>query len=99
MSTSEHVSLAIDGMSCGHCVASVRTALDAVPGVTDATVSVGAATFAFAIGTGSPEQVTADALRAIREAGYAASPGALGIRAAAPASCCSTPTVHQLGRS
>ncbi len=97
MPTSDHVTLAIDGMSCGHCVASVRTALDAVPGVIDATVSVGAATFG--IGTGSPKQVTSDALDAIRDAGYAASPSAPGIRAAAPASCCSTPTVHQLGRS
>ena len=97
MSTSEHVTLAIDGMSCGHCVASVRTALDAVPGVTDATVSLGAASFA--IGTGSAEQVMSDALHAIREAGYAATPSAPGLRAAAPASCCSTPTAHQLGRS
>ncbi len=97
MPTTKHVTLAIDGMSCGHCVASVRTALDAVPGITDATVSVGAATFA--IGTGSAEQVTADALHAIREAGYAASPSAPGIRAVARALCCSTPTVHQLGRS
>ena len=97
MPTAEHVTLAIDGMSCGHCVASVRTALGEVPGVTDASVSIGAASFA--IGTGSAEQVTSDALHAIRAAGYAASPSAPGIRAAAPASCCSTPTVHQLGRS
>lgn len=33
--------LKIEGMSCGHCVKSVQKALDAVPGVTSAKVSVG----------------------------------------------------------
>jgi len=33
--------LEIEGMSCGHCVKSVQAALDAVPGVTSAKVSVG----------------------------------------------------------
>ena len=33
--------LNIQGMSCGHCVKSVQAALNAVPGVTSAKVSVG----------------------------------------------------------
>ncbi len=55
----------IEGMSCGHCVKAVTTALKQVPGVTDAKVEVGKAV------------VTADAsvkrevlAEAIVEAGY-----------------------------
>jgi copper chaperone CopZ len=33
--------LEIEGMSCGHCVKSVQSALAAVPGVTSAKVTVG----------------------------------------------------------
>jgi copper chaperone CopZ len=43
MSTSKDVTLAIDGMSCGHCVTAVQNALTTVPGVSDAAVSIGAA--------------------------------------------------------
>ena len=32
--------LNIDGMTCGHCVAAVKKALEAVPGVTGAEVSL-----------------------------------------------------------
>ena len=32
--------LEIDGMTCGHCVASVKRALEAVPGVESADVSL-----------------------------------------------------------
>lgn len=35
--------LEIDGMSCGHCVARVRGALEALPGVTVEEVSIGKA--------------------------------------------------------
>ena len=35
--------LTIDGMSCGHCVRAVETALGAVPGVTVEAVTVGEA--------------------------------------------------------
>jgi cation transport ATPase len=54
MSTSKHVILVIDGMSCGHCVTSVQKALTTVPGVSDAAVSIGAARLT--IGAGSPEK-------------------------------------------
>lgn len=32
--------LKVEGMSCGHCVAGVKGALESVPGVTTATVSL-----------------------------------------------------------
>lgn len=89
--TTNHVTLAIDGMSCGHCVASVQKALKTVPAVSDATVSIGTARLT--IGAGSPEQATADAIRAIHGAGYDAAPSEPGAAAAslAPTSCCSAP--------
>jgi copper chaperone len=41
------LTLSIEGMSCQHCVASVKKALDAVEGVTTAEVAVGSATITF----------------------------------------------------
>ena len=61
------VTLAISGMSCGHCVAAVKSALDAVPGVAVRDVTIGSATVALDPAT-SPE----NALNAVREAGYEA---------------------------
>ena len=70
MSTSQHATLAIDGMSCGHCVASVQKALAGVAGLTDARVSVGKATFTAS--DGASERVTADAVKAIEQVGFGA---------------------------
>ena len=57
--------LSIDGMSCGHCVAAVKQALDAVPGVTVKSVTIGAATVE------SADPAPIDAMRlAIEDAGY-----------------------------
>ena len=70
MSTSQHATLAIDGMSCGHCVASVQTALAGVAGLSDARVSVGKATFTAT--DGASERVTADAVKAIERVGFGA---------------------------
>ena len=36
----EHVALAITGMTCGHCVAAVKNALAAVPGVGEVEVTL-----------------------------------------------------------
>jgi copper chaperone len=41
------MTMKIDGMSCGHCVAQVRKALEALEGVEVQQVAVGAATVAF----------------------------------------------------
>jgi copper chaperone CopZ len=59
--------LSIDGMSCGHCVARVRKALEAVQGVTVADVQVGSAR----IDVDKDEIVNA-AVRAVADAGFSA---------------------------
>ena len=64
----EKLSLAIDGMSCGHCVARVRQALAATPGVHVDAVSIGAASVEYDAAATSAATI-ADAVRA---AGYPA---------------------------
>ncbi len=60
--------LEIDGMSCGHCVSSVKKALDAVDGVSVDAVRVGSADVRY-----DPETTSADTvLEAVAEAGYQA---------------------------
>ena len=70
MSDRENITLAIDGMSCGHCVTSVRKALATVPGIASAAVGVGCA--AIQLDTGATSQTTDEAIRAICRAGYEA---------------------------
>ena len=62
----DHLTLAIEGMTCASCAGRVERALDAVPGVVEATVNlaVDKADIAF-VGT-SPQALT----EAVREAGY-----------------------------
>jgi copper chaperone CopZ len=64
--------LKIDGMSCGHCVASVKRALASLDGVTVENVAVGSATLAYDPAVASPEKI-ADV---ISDAGYTAAPAA-----------------------
>lgn len=60
------LNLEITGMSCGHCVAAVRTALSELDGVQKADVAVGRATVDI-----DPSRTTPDAVaEAIRDAGY-----------------------------
>jgi copper chaperone len=63
--------LKIDGMTCGHCVAAVKTALEKVPGVTAAQVEL-------ASGRARVEGEPAlDALlAAVQDEGYQAAPAA-----------------------
>jgi len=59
--------LTISGMSCGHCVAAVRSALEAVDGVAVEDVRVGAARVRYddeAVDPGAPA-------RAVEEEGFA----------------------------
>ena len=63
------VSLEISGMSCGHCVAAVRSALDTVSGVRAARIVVGSAQIAVA-SVSDLDATTAVAIDAIRDAGY-----------------------------
>jgi copper chaperone len=65
----EQLSLAIRGMSCGHCVKSVDQALKALPGVQVDRVEVGSAVVAYDPTLIKPEQIE----EAISEEGYQAS--------------------------
>ncbi|MEO8336655.1 MAG: heavy-metal-associated domain-containing protein [bacterium] len=60
--------LDIDGMSCGHCVGSVRKALAALDGVAVDAVTVGSADVRYDPNKTSTEAV----LEAVAEAGYPA---------------------------
>lgn len=61
------LSMQISGMSCGHCVQAVKSALTAIPGVEVDSVSIGSATVHF-----DETAVQADRLKqAVEEEGYA----------------------------
>jgi copper chaperone len=57
------LTIEIDGMSCGHCAAAVRRALDGMEGVEVQEVSVGAATVSYDAAVTSRERIE-DAIRA-----------------------------------
>ena len=61
--------LKIMGMSCGHCVGAVKEALEAVPGVMQATVDLAAATAVVEHGPTTEVDVLT---RAVEEEGYEA---------------------------
>lgn len=63
-----HTTLKIDGMSCGHCVASVKKALEGLDGVSVEQVSIGSATIQYDPAVATPEKI----VEAISEAGYSA---------------------------
>jgi len=66
----ETVTLKVDGMTCGGCVASVTRVLKAAPGVSDAVVKLDAGS---ATVTYDPARTTVPALKAAVEgAGFAA---------------------------
>lgn len=64
----EQATFAIEGMSCGHCVAAVAGALRQLEGVEVREVAIGSATVAYDPAAVSPEAIAA----AIGEEGYAA---------------------------
>lgn len=68
----ETVTLNVQGMSCGGCVASVTRVLKAVPGVSDVnvTLSPGAAWVSYDPGTADVEKLKG----AVEGAGYAVTP-------------------------
>ncbi|MBE0607010.1 MAG: heavy-metal-associated domain-containing protein [Deltaproteobacteria bacterium] len=69
-----HVALAITGMTCGHCVAAVKKALMAAPGVeaVEVTLSPPRAVVSF-----DPSRATLEMLtNATAEEGYPSSPAA-----------------------
>ena len=63
----ERVTLNIDGMTCGHCVRSVDSALKELAGVTVEQVKVGQATVSY-----DPSATTKDQIaKAVADEGYA----------------------------
>ncbi|MEA3292550.1 MAG: cation transporter [Pseudomonadota bacterium] len=65
---SETRTFSIEGMKCGHCVASATKALEAVPGVEGVKVTLDPQQ-AVVTGKADPAAV----IKAVKEAGYAAS--------------------------
>ena len=66
----QHLTLKIDGMSCGHCVARVEKALSKLDGVHVSRVDVGSAEIDY-----DPARTSFARIReAIEDAGYAAHP-------------------------
>jgi len=60
--------LKIDGMSCGHCIMSVKKALEGLDGVKIENVSVGSAAVEYDPAVASPAQI----VEAVSDAGYKA---------------------------
>lgn len=65
--------LKIDGMTCGHCVAAVQRALEAVPGVTVCEVAIGSATVQVDEQAVPTDQAVAAITSAVAEEGYSVS--------------------------
>jgi len=65
--------LHINGMSCGHCLNAVSSALSRLPGVTIKSVRIGRAEVDYDPAKASPEVIAA----AVSDAGYAATAGAV----------------------
>jgi len=64
------LTLAIEGMSCSHCLNAVNQSLAALPGVSIRSVRIGRAELEY-----EPKQIDPGAIaEAVRAAGYAASP-------------------------
>lgn len=64
----DKLNLAISGMTCGHCVAAVSSALKKVEGVTVNRVNVGSASVSYDPSLTGPEEIR----EAIKAAGYPA---------------------------
>ena len=63
--------LHVSGMSCGHCLHAVSSALSQLPGVSVRSVRIGRAEIDYDPAMVTPEQISA----AVAEAGYAATAG------------------------
>lgn len=63
-----HITLHIDGMSCGHCLSAVSQALGRLPGVEIESVRMGRAELRYDDAVTTPEAITT----AVADAGYRA---------------------------
>lgn len=64
----QHLTLHIEGMSCGHCLNAVNRALAGLPGVEIESVTIGRAELRYDEGTLDPARLEA----AVTDAGYRA---------------------------
>ena len=64
----ERLDLAVEGMSCGHCVNAVTGALRQVPGVQVQEVTIGSAKVSYDPARATPEQI----IDAVNDEGYTA---------------------------
>jgi copper chaperone CopZ len=64
----DKLTLAIDGMSCGHCVSRVKQTLAALPGVQVNDVTIGSASLAYDASVTTPENIATS----VSAAGYPA---------------------------
>jgi copper chaperone len=62
----DRITMQIDGMSCDHCVRSVREALQEVPGVEVESVEIGSATVSYDSGVTTEDGIA----KAIESEGY-----------------------------
>ena len=95
--TTVPATLAIQGMTCGHCIAAVQQALMSVSGVMAARVALGSAELD--IDSATPAQVVSQAIHALERAGYDATAGDANRAVLAPTSCCGAPKQHRLARA
>ncbi len=65
--------LKIDGMTCGHCVAAVKRALESVEGVTVSAVAIGSASLKVDEQVVSGDRAMAAVTHAVAEEGYSVS--------------------------
>ena len=70
----EELTLAINGMSCGHCVARVKQTLAAAPGVHVNDVSLGRASLEYDATATTPEKIA----ETVSAAGYPSRPASTG---------------------
>ena len=64
----ERMTLKIDGMSCGHCVRAVRSALEGIDGVAVERVDIGSAAVSYDPARARPEAI----VDAVADEGYVA---------------------------
>lgn len=66
----ETTTIKIDGMSCGHCVASVRKALEGIEGITVNAVEIGSASITCDLDLVEQGAITEAVAEAIDDAGF-----------------------------
>lgn len=96
--------LAIEGMTCGHCVKTVRAALASIDGIQVTQLAIGSATIQVSDATTSADAVAAAAVAAVSGAGYPAqiTTSKAPDQGATGCSCCAprpAATLHPLGHN